>query len=159
MTWVTDFAIIIAIIVIIVLLSIRLRFRLLKMWKEVSNKDIIFHKILLDTVVLYYENRSLFVEDEYQTLFKKLARYRNKKLRHLLLKERQDLFLLINTIYSDIEDSEDEKYSSLQAKFIELQKLRRVYNTKVLLYNQAISVFPTRFLARKMELEIKEYFG
>lgn len=159
MTWLTDFAIIFAIIIIIVLLAVRRRFRLLKLWREVSNKDIVFHKVLLDTVVLYYDNRSLFDGEEYQALFKKMGRYRNKKLRHLLLKERQDLFLLINTLYGDIEDSKDDKYSSLQLKFNELQKLRRVYNTKVLLYNQSISVFPSRFLAIKMKLEIKEYFG
>ncbi|MCK5762475.1 MAG: LemA family protein, partial [Candidatus Izimaplasma sp.] len=41
----------------------------------------------------------------------------------------------------------------------ELQKARRLYNTKVLVYNQTISVFPTRFLAIKMGLQIKEYFG
>ena len=44
-------------------------------------------------------------------------------------------------------------------QFEELQKVRRLYNSKILIYNQTISVFPTRFLAIKMNLHIKEYFG
>ena len=85
--------------------------------------------------------------------------YRKKRLRNLLLKERQDLFSYLNTIYDDIEELDDPKLNLIRQKFDDLQKARRLYNTKVLLYNQTISVFPTRFLAIKMNLQIKEYFG
>lgn len=156
---VIDSLIFILVVIAIFLFGLRLRFKLLSLWKDVSIKEVIFHKLLLETTILFSDNKNLFIGDEYQPLFKKLSKYKKKKLRHLLLKERQDLFLSLNTLFNDMEELEDEKYAGLISKFNELQKARRILNSKVLLYNQTISVFPTRFLALKLNLQLKEYFG
>jgi hypothetical protein len=137
----------------------RVRIKLLKLWKEVSVKEVIFHKLLLETTKLIYNERLELKNEENANLFRLISRYKKKKVRYLLLKERQDLFTALNYLINDIEELEDEKYKSLLQKFKELQKARRIYNSKVLVYNQAISVFPTRFLALKMNLKLKEYFG
>ncbi len=154
-----DSIIVIVIIIILDILVIRLRSKLLKLWKEVSIKEVIFHNLLLEVTILFYENKQLLHPDVNLQALKKISKYRKKKLRNLLLKERQDLFSYLNSIYDDIEEVEDPNLVVIKKKFDELQKARRIYNTKVLLYNQTISVFPTRFLAIKMNLQIKEYFG
>ncbi len=154
-----DLIIVLAIIIALDIFVIRLRAKLLKLWKEVSVKEVLFHNLLLEVTMLFYENKRLLRPEENQEAFKKIARYRKKKLRNLLLKERQDLFSYLNEIYDDIEEVDDPALEIIKKKFNELQKARRIYNTKVLLYNQTISIFPTRFLAIKMNLQLKEYFG
>ncbi len=154
-----DLMIVLAIIIVLDIFVIRLRSKLLKLWKEVSVKEVLFHNLLLEVTILFYENKNLLHLEENQQAFKKIARYRKKKLRNLLLKERQDLFSYLNEIYDDIEEVDDPTLEIIKKKFNELQKARRLYNTKVLLYNQSISIFPTRFLAIKMNLQLKEYFG
>ena len=159
MPWIFDVIVIIGIIITLVLLTIRLRFKLLSLWTDVSAKEVLFHKLLLDTTVIFYENKLLIQNEDNLGIIKKLSKYRKKKLRNLLLKERQDLFYYLNTIYDDYDEIEDTNLDIIKQTFDELQKARRLYNTKVLVYNQTISVFPTRFLAIKMNLQIKEYFG
>ncbi len=159
MDLVTTLIILLSIIVILVLFTIRLRFKLLKLWTDVSTKEVLFHKLLLESTIIFYENKLLFQTDDNLFIIKKLSKYRRKRLRNLLLKERQDLFSYLNTIYDDIEELEDPNLDLIKQKFDDLQKARRLYNTKVLIYNQTINVFPTRFLAIKMNLQIKEYFG
>jgi len=154
-----DLIIIFILIIVFIVLTIRLRYRLLKLWQDVSVKEVVFHKLLLQTTILFYENKAVLQNEDNASLLRKLAKYRKKRLRFLLLKERQDLFLFINTIYNEIEDCKDQKFDILKIKFQDLQKSRRLYNSKVLIYNQTISVFPTRYLAIKMNLQIKEYFG
>jgi len=159
MGWSFDLVIIFSVIIILVIFIMRLRSKLLTLWTNVSVKEVIFHKLLLDTAILFYENKQLIKTDENLLAIKKISKYRNKKLRNLLLRERQDLFSYLNFIFDDIEEIEDPNIDYIKQKFNELQKARRLYNTKVLLYNQTINVFPTRFLAIKMNLQIKEYFG
>ncbi len=159
MDFLTNLLIFLFILLALVVLTIRLRKKLLNLWTDVSAKEVLFHKLLLDTTIMFYENKELLQNEDNMVLIKKLSKYRKKRLRFLLLKERQDLFSYLNTIYDDIEDQEDENLKLIIRKFEELQKARRLYNTKVLVYNQTINVFPTRFLAIKMNLQIKEYFG
>lgn len=159
MAWIFDLLIVLSVIIIVVLFFVRLRYKLLNLWTDVSAKEVLFHKILLETTILFYENKLLFQNEDNLYIIKKLSKYRRKRLRNLLLKERQDLFSYLNTVYDDLEEIEDPKLDVVKHKFVELQKARRIYNTKVLVYNQTISVFPTRFLAIKMNLQIKEYFG
>ncbi|MCK5761635.1 MAG: hypothetical protein KAH16_01915 [Candidatus Izimaplasma sp.] len=159
MDWIFDIAIVLSVIVTVVLITIRLRYKLLVLWTDVSVKEVLFHKLLLECTNIFYENRLLLQNDDNLVIIKKLSKYRKKRLRNLLLKERRDLFYYLNTIYDDIEEVENPELDIIKYKFDELQKARRLYNTKVLLYNQTISVFPTRFLAIKMNLQIKEYFG
>jgi len=154
-----DLIIIFILLIVIVILTIRLRIKLLKLWQDVSVKEVLFHKLLLQTTILFYENKQILQNEDNASILRKLTKYRKKRLRFLLLKERQDLFLALNSIYTDIEDDPDLKFDLFKQKFSELQKSRRLYNSKVLVYNQTISVFPTRYLAIKMNLKIKEYFG
>ncbi len=154
-----DLLIVLAVIIVLVIFVMRLRYKLLKLWTDVSAKEVLFHKLLLDTTILFHENKDILVNEDNLTILRKLSKYRKKRLRNLLLKERQDLFSYLNAIFDDIEEMEEDNLILIKQKFGELQKARRLYNTKVLLYNQTISLFPTRFLAIKMNLQIKEYFG
>ncbi len=144
---------------IIVIGIIRLRKRLLQLWTEVSQHEVSFYKRLEETLELFYKNREIISSEDNNDFIRKISRYKRKKLRSLLLRERQDLFSAIHIIYNEIEDLDEEQYKPLKEKFNQLQKERRIYNSKVLIYNQTISVFPTRYLALRMNLELKEYFG
>jgi len=159
MNWLTNLLLVIGLIIIFVVLVIRLRRKLLKLWTDVSENEVHFHKLLHETAIMFVDNKALLQNEDNVQMIRKLSKYKKKKLRQLLLKERQDLFSSLNTIIDDVEDEDNEKLTSMKEKFEELQKVRRLYNSKILVYNQTISVFPTRFLAIKMNLQIKEYFG
>jgi len=152
--------VILAVVALLILFSIyRLRKKLLKSWQDVSGKEIVFYKQLEKVAKLFYENKDLLQTDENKDSMKLITRYRKKRIRTLLLQTRQNLFNALNVAFSEIEEKDDEKYKKLHDAFNELQKVRRIYNSKVLIYNQTISVFPTRYLALRMNLELKEYFG
>lgn len=159
MPWYVNLIIVVVVAALIALLVARLHKHLLKLWKEVSSKEVIFHKQLEHVSKLFYENRELLRNEDNIDLFKIISRYRNKKIRNLLLSTRQSLFKAINIVYGEIEETNSEDLVLLKKQFNELQKVRRVYNSSVLIYNQTISVFPTRYLALRMNLELKEYFG
>jgi len=144
---------------VITLIVIRLRKKLFSLWKEVSYREIIFHRLLNESILAFYQQKDELRNEENRLQFVRLGRSRKKKARHLLLKERQELYLCLSDIFNEIEELDTDKFNELKHQFGRLQKARRVYNSKVLLYNQTISVFPTRFLAIKMNLKIKEYFG
>lgn len=159
MPWYVDVLLILLFAALVYLIIYRLRKKLLVLWKEVSQHEVIFYKQLEQVTKLFYENRELLKTEDNADLIRKLTRYRKKKIRSLLLSTRQELFKAINIIYEEIEDQTEDQYVLLKEEFDQLQKVRRVYNSKVLIYNQTISVFPTRYLALRMELELKEYFG
>lgn len=154
-----DLLFLLLLIIIFTVIVVLLRKKLLFLWKEVTVKEIVFHRILSTTANMFYDQRELLRNEDNRIHFVRLRRVRKKKIRFLLLKERQDLFLYLNDLYNEIEELQDPVLLPLLRQFEELQKVRRVYNSKILLYNQTISVFPTRFLAIKMNLKIKEYFG
>lgn len=159
MSYIVDFIIVLLFVALTGVFILRLRYNLLALWKEVSVKDVIFHKLLLETTILFHETKPDLISPENQKFLRRLSRYKRKKLRYIMLTERQNLFLILNKIYNELEELEDDRLSGAILKFEELQKARRIYNSKVLIYNQRISLFPTRFLAMKMGLHIKEYFG
>lgn len=154
-----DVLLVLLIVGIISIIIAQTRKRLLSLWKEVSVKEIIFHRLLSETINLFYSQKELFKNEDNRLQFVRLGRSRKKKMRYLLLKERQDLYLALSDIFNEIEEIESKEAKELIKQFKTLQKSRRVYNSKVLIYNQTISVFPTRFLALRMNLKIKEYFG
>jgi len=148
------------IILIIFIAIIQIRLSLLKLWNEVSNKEIVFHKEMQETLALYYDNKELFDDLVNEDVFKFLKKYRNKrKLRNIHLKERQKIFTELHSIYIAIEKLKTDEYIELKKRFKRLQSSRRVYNTKVLEYNQRINIFPIRLVAVRMRLKLKEYFG
>jgi len=146
-------------VILIVILIYRERAKLLKMWKEVSAKEIIFHRLLSESIKLFYSQKDVLKNEDNRLQFVRLGRNRRKKMRYLHIKERQELYLALSDLYNEIEEREDDICADLVKLYNRLQKSRRVYNSKVLVYNQRISVFPTRYLAIKMNLKIKEYFG
>jgi len=148
------------IILIIFIAIIQIRLSLLKLWNEVSNKEIVFHKEMQETLALYYDNKELFDDLVNEDVFKFLKKYRNKrKLRNIHLKERQKIFTELHSIYIAVEKLKTDEYIELKKRFKRLQSSRRVYNTKVLEYNQRINIFPIRLVAVRMRLKLKEYFG
>jgi hypothetical protein len=151
--------IVLVIILIIVLIILQARYKLLRLWKDVSVKEVVFHRLLQETAIVFYDQRALFDQEEWKITIKKVYRYKKQKVRYLLLQERRDLYADLNALYRSIEDEEDEKYKVLKTSFHNLQKARRVFNSKVLIYNQTITMFPTRYFAIKLNLKIKEYFG
>lgn len=159
MPWYINLLIIILVCALIAFSIYRLHRGLLKLWKDVSSKEVIFYRTLENVAILFYENREILRTDENKEFCTIITRYRKKRVRSLLLSTRQKVFNAINVIYAEMEELELDELNLLKREFNELQKVRRVYNSAVLIYNQTISVFPTRYLALKMDLELKEYFG
>lgn len=159
MDFLYDLLVILFFILIVIVITLRLRKRLLVIWKEVSIKEIIFHRLLSETIKLFYTKKELLKSEENRLAFIHLGRSRKKKMRYLLLQERQDLFQHIQDLFTEMEELNDEELIPLKKQYKALQKARRIYNSRVLLYNQTIHIFPTRHLAIKMNLKTKEYFG
>ena len=159
MNLIYDLLIIVVFLILIFVIFVRLRTKLLFLWKEVSVKEVVFHRTMTETIGLFYAQKESLKNDDNRIHFVRLGRSRKKKARYLLLKERQDLYLYLSDLYNEIDELENNDFDELKKSFVLLQKARRIYNSKVLVYNQTISVFPTRFLAIKMNLKIKEYFG
>jgi len=147
------------VIIFFVFIILQTRYKLLRLWKDVSVKEVVFHRLLQETAIVFYEQKNLFDIEEYKAALKKVYRYKKQKVRYLLLQERRELYANLNSLYRSIEDEEDPKYKVVKKVFQDLQKARRVYNSKVLIYNQTITMFPTRYFAIKLNLKIKEYFG
>ncbi len=159
MPWYVNLIIIVLICLLLAFGITRLHRKLLRLWREVTEKEVIFYKQLEKVTALFYLNRELLKTEENNDFVKIITRYRKKRLRSILLSTRQKLFNAINVIYDEIEELELPELEALKKEYEVLQKVRRVYNTQVLIYNQTISVFPTRYLALRMNLELKEYFG
>lgn len=159
MPWYVNLAGAFILVVICFLIGYTVRQRLLRLWKEVSNKEILFYRQLERTAKLFFSNKSVLENDDNKQCFKIITRYRKKRVRSLLLQTRQDLFQAITAIHAEIEDLTEEFVVELLESYQELQKKRRIYNSRVLVYNQTINIFPTRYLAIRMHLETKEYFG
>lgn len=159
MGYVINILILLLFALLIGLYFLKLRYNLLALWKEVAVKDVIFHKLLLETTIIFRKCSPDIESNENKKYLERLSKYKRKKLRHLMLVERQNIFLMLNKIYNELEDQDDPNLKDIKDKFEELQKARRLYNSKVLIYNQRISLFPSRFLAMKMGLHVIEYFG
>mgnify|MGYP000002915331 CR=1 FL=1 len=151
--------VVLIVIIFFVFIILQTRYKLLRLWKDVSVKEVVFHRLLQETAIVFYEQKNLFDLEEYKAALKKVYRYKKQKVRYLLLQERRELYANLNSLYRSIEDEEDPKYKVVKKVFQDLQKARRVYNSKVLIYNQTITMFPTRYFAIKLNLKIKEYFG
>jgi len=159
MPWFVNLIIVVLFCALIALGVARLHRKLLRLWKVVSEKEVIFYKQLETVTALFYVNKEILKTEDNNEFIRIVSRYRKKRLRSILLSTRQSLFNAINIIYDEIEEQELPELEELKKEYNTLQKVRRVYNTQVLIYNQTISVFPTRYLALRMNLELKEYFG
>lgn len=159
MKWLSYLLIVVGLAIIITIFIIYQRKRLLKMWKDVTSYEVKFYRQLDKVIKLYYKHLHLISTDDNKESTVAITRYRKKRVRSLLLQKRQDLYNAITLLFDEVEHSENQNLLPLKTEYETLQKVRRIYNSKVLIYNQTINVFPTRYVALRMNLEMKEYFG
>lgn len=159
MNWLVDILVLLGVLIIITIWIIVLRKRLLRLWQEVTGHEVAFYRQLEKVIRLFYEHLTELTTEDNQEYVRLVKRYRKKKIRSLLLSTRQELYNAINLIFDEVEESSNTALKIVIEEFENLQKVRRIYNSRVLIYNQTISVFPTRYLALRMNLELKEYFG
>lgn len=159
MNWLWDLLIIVVLAVIVWVIIVYQRKRLLRLWNEVTKDEVAFYRQLEKVHRLFYEHLDLVKTEENLECVRMVRRYRKKRIRSLLLNTRQDLYNSINLLYDEVDEHDEAEYIIMKEEYDNLQKIRRIYNSKVLIYNQTISVFPTRYLALRMNLELKEYFG
>ena len=159
MTWYYDLIILVVLCIIIAIIIGRTHKRLLRMWKEVSSKEIVFYRQLEKVVKLFYEYKEILRTEENEEFIRLITRYRKKRIRSLLLGTRQEIYTALTIIYDVTLEQDHTSFPLLKKEYKQMQIVRRVYNSQVLIYNQTISVFPTRYLALRMNLELKEYFG
>lgn len=156
--WV-DLFIVVVILVLITIWVYTLRKKLLKLWTEVTQYEVKFHRQLEKVLRLFYSEIELLSNEDNLQSVRMIRRYRKKRIRSLLLSTRQELYKSIVLLYDDLDLTEETQVTVIKEEYEKLQKIRRIYNSRVLIYNQTISVFPTRVLALRMNLELKEYFG
>jgi len=154
-----DLIILIVLLILVAVWIYTLRKRLLKLWTEVTQHEVKFYRQLEKVVRLFYVELDRLTTDDNKECSRAIKRYRKKRIRSLLLAIRQDLYNAITLLYDEIEEHDDPSLTILMEEYEKLQKVRRIYNSRVLIFNQTISVFPTRYLALRMNLELKEYFG
>ncbi|MCF7927022.1 MAG: LemA family protein [Candidatus Izimaplasma sp.] len=146
-------------VTIVLLIVLKLRLNLLKLWREVSQKEILFYRKFQKTILLFNEHIDQFKSICDKQMLRKLRLHNHKKIRYMILRQRQDLYSVLAVAMDEIEDETLDNFKELKQSYKELQIARRLFNSKVLKYNQTISVFPTRYLALKLGLNLKEYFG
>ena len=151
--------IIIILILLIVGYGFYIRNRLFALWHEVSRLELIFNKKLLDTMKLYLKKEQLLEGFPFYKSLQIIAGQENIKFRHIKLEERQKIFKTLQKIFGDIYHNDNPDCKPLKTQFESLQMTRLKYNSKVLLYNQKIHTFPTKFFAKKMRFLPKQYFG
>ncbi len=154
-----DWLLLLAIVIIIAIVIYIIRNRLLQLWRDVTELEVQFYRQIEHTLTVYLTHKQFFDVPEATVPLKILQKYRKYKIRKLFLRQRQDIYSALRNLYGIIESEDSSDLKPLKNAFRSLQKTRRMYNSKVLLYNQTINVFPTRYLAIKLELEVKEYFG
>ncbi|QMS84330.1 LemA family protein [Candidatus Xianfuyuplasma coldseepsis] len=159
MNWLWDLLIIVVLAAIVWVIIVYQRKRLLRLWNEVTKDEVAFYRQLEKVHRLFYEHLDLVKTEDNLECVRMVRRYRKKRIRSLLLNTRQDLYNSINLLYDEVDEHDEPEYIIMKEEYDNLQKIRRIYNSKVLIYNQTISVFPTRYLALRMNLELKEYFG
>lgn len=159
MNWLWDLLIVFVLLGISWIIIVYQRKRLLRLWNEVTKDEVAFYRQLEKVHRLFYEHLNLLQTEDNMECARMIRRYRKKRIRSLLLNTRQDLYNSINLLYDEVEEHDEAEYILMREEYDALQKIRRIYNSKVLIYNQTISVFPTRYLALRMNLELKEYFG
>jgi hypothetical protein len=154
-----DLLIVLVILIFLGIWIYTLRKRLLKLWTEVTQYEVKFHRQLEKVMRLFYSELELLGNEDNLQSVRMLRRYRKKRVRSLLLSTRQELYKSIVLLFDDLELTEEAQVTVIKEEYEKLQKIRRIYNSRVLMYNQTISVYPTRYLALRMNLELKEYFG
>jgi len=154
-----DLIILLILALIIFLVIIKLRRKMLTLWQEVSRLELIFHHKLFEILKVYLAHENVLTQYNEQSSIEVLKQYKKPKLRTLALKDRQSIFKALQTLYVAIDVESHPATLTLKHGFESLQSCRLKYNSKVLYYNQYINVFPTKFLAKRMNFEEKEYFG
>lgn len=148
-----------SLLLLIVVLIFFTQKRLLSLWKEVSSTEIKFYRQLEKTMKVLLLTKQLYKTSENEGYYKTLSRYKSKRVRSLLLQSRRELFNIIQVLHTELNEQSNSDILAFNKEYEALQKARRIYNSRVLSYNQTINLFPTKYLAIKMNLKTKEYFG
>jgi hypothetical protein len=148
-----------SLLLLIVVLIFFTQKRLLSLWKEVSSTEIKFYRQLEKTMKVLLLTKQQYKTSENEGYYKTLSRYKSKRVRSLLLQSRRELFNIIQVLHTELNEQSNSDILAFNKEYEALQKARRIYNSRVLSYNQTINLFPTKYLAIKMNLKTKEYFG
>jgi len=87
----------------------------------------------------------------------KLEPYNNVVIKQLPHEENRNLIKIIDEIYTDMDkDKEENKY--IIETFQNLEELRRTRDSRVIIFNQKINLFPFNFYNKIMKLETYHTF-
>ncbi|MFP4478454.1 MAG: hypothetical protein ACLFPM_03350 [Candidatus Izemoplasmatales bacterium] len=81
-----------------------------------------------------------------------LEKYRNLVIKKLSHDEKQEILLTLEEAYQEI-DIEDEENAYIVETYNRLQEVRRDRDSKVIVYNDKLSIFPFNIYAKIMKLE------
>jgi len=139
----TDIAIFVSVLLIIIgVSSFFIIKELQKEYKKVFRIHSKFEIELRKLVNLLYK----FLENS------KLEPYTNVVIKQLPHEEKRNLLKLIEEVYQQVNlEDEDNKY--IIETYQNLEELRRVRDSKVIVYNQKITLFPFNIYAKIMKLE------
>ena len=86
-----------------------------------------------------------------------LDQYENTVIKELTFTEKRELLDLVMNAYQSI-DKSDENNQYVIETYENLHEMRRILDSKILGYNQMISIFPFNFYAKLFNMEKKPYY-
>ncbi len=160
MGWYTFVLVAASIITIVVSIFIlKTRSVVLKLWNQTSKLEIQFYRKLVETIQIYIAHEDILIQFADSKTIERVKACEHTDLRKANLTQRQDIFKALQTLYVKTDMGNHPAKLTLCQSFEMLQKNRLEFNSKVLYYNQIISGFPVSYLAKKMGLKEKQYFG
>ena len=135
------------------------RSHILKLWNQTSKLEIQFYRKLTETIQMYIAHESILLQFTDAKPMQVVKANEKTDLRKADLTHRQEVFKALQTLYVKADMSNHPSKLTLCQTFELLQKQRLNFNSKVLYYNQIISGFPVSYLAKKIGLKEKQYFG
>jgi len=154
-----DSILILVLAFLIVLSILFLRKRLLKLWHTVSRLEVAFHAAFEHCISTFIKYESALAPYDPGRFLNRLKTAEDKHLRNMALDEKQSLHRAVQTLIVAVDESDVSVYTTLKESFDALQHARLKYNSAVLHYNHLIRAFPIRFLAKRIGLSQKDYFG
>ncbi|MGM0435554.1 MAG: LemA family protein [Bacillota bacterium] len=154
-----DSILILVLVFLIVLSILVMRNRLLKLWHTVSRLEVSFHSTFEQCIATFIKYEGALEPYDPGHFLSRLKSAEDKHLRNLDLDEKQSLHRAVQTLIVAVDESDVSVYTTLRDSFDALQHARLKYNSAVLHYNHLIRAFPIRFLANRIGLSPKDYFG
>lgn len=86
-----------------------------------------------------------------------LEKYENVVIKELTFLEKKELLDLVMEAFQSV-DKEDEDNKYVIETYDNLHEMRRILDSKILSFNQLISIFPFNFYAKILKMEKKPYY-